>query len=97
MEACKNGKGGDREPFIRLTSFSKGKLFFLKVENSFDGNVVRKKGAELPATTKPDKKAHGIGLANIKNTAEKYHGGVDWQAENRVFTLLVMMKNEQAV
>ena len=97
VEACKNGKGGDREPFIRLTSFSKGKLFFLKVENSFDGNVVRKKGAELPATTKPDKKAHGIGLANIKNTAEKYHGGVDWQAENRVFTLLVMMKNEQAV
>lgn len=33
-----------------------------------------------------------MGLANIKHTAEKYHGGVDWTAEGKVFMLSVMMK-----
>ena len=95
-EACGKMKGGGKEPFIRLSSFAKGKMFFIKVENSFDGKVVRKKGMEFPATDKPDKKTHGIGLANIKSTAEKYHGGVDWQAQDGVFTLTVMLKNERS-
>ena len=71
-------------------------MFFIRVENSFDGEVIRKKGAEFPATTKPDKKVHGIGLTNIKNTAEKYHGGVEWKVKNKVFTLTVMLKNERS-
>ena len=95
-EACGKMKGGGEEPFIRLSSFAKGKMFFIKVENSFEGKVVRKKGMEFPATDKPDKKTHGIGLANIKSTAEKYHGGVDWQAQDGVFTLTVMLKNERS-
>ena len=95
-EACGKMKGGGGEPFIRLSSFAKGKMFFIKVENSFEGKVVRKKGMEFPATDKPDKKTHGIGLANIKSTAEKYHGGVDWQAQDGVFTLTVMLKNERS-
>ena len=38
-----------------------------------------------------------MGLANIKHTAEKYHGGVDWTAEGKVFMLSVMMKNERGM
>lgn len=97
IEACKKQKVGDQEAkaFIHLSSFSKGKMFFIKVENSFDGEVIRKPGAEFPATIKTDKKVHGIGLANIKNTAEKYHGAVTWEVSNKVFTLNVMMKNER--
>ena len=96
VEACKKMKGGDYESFIRLSSFSKGKLFFMKVENSFDGNLMQKKGAEFPVTTKPDKKAHGIGLANIKSTAEKYHGAVDWRVDSGIFILTIMLKNERS-
>ena len=70
-------------------------MFFIEVENSFDGKVIRKKQSKFPVTDKADKKAHGMGLLNIKGTAEKYHGAVDWKAENTVFTLTVMMKNER--
>lgn len=42
---------------------------------------------------------NGIGvvryLANIKSAAEKYHGGVDWSVDGKVFILSVMMKDER--
>lgn len=41
---------------------------------------------------------NGIGavryLANIKSAAEKYHGGVDWSVDYKVFTFC-KMKGEQ--
>ena len=90
IEACRKlkGKESDAETFIRLSSFRKGKMIF-------DGNVIRKRQSEFPATDKADKEAHGIGLANIKSVAEKYHGGVDWSVDGKVFILSVMMKDER--
>ena len=95
MEACRKLKAEDpeAETFIRLTSFKKGKMIFIEVENSFNGKVVKKKQSEFPVTDKADKREHGIGLLNIKHTAEKYHGAVDWSVDGKVFTLSVMMKN----
>lgn len=97
IEACKKLRevNDNEKLYIKLSSFQKGKMFFVEVENSFDGKVVRKKHSDFPITNKSDKKEHGIGLVNIRNTAEKYHGGVDWTAENKVFTLTVMMQNDQ--
>jgi len=57
--------------------------------------VIRRAHQEFPATDKADKEAHGIGLSNIRNAAEKYHGGVDWAVDNKVFILSVMMQNER--
>ena len=96
LEACRKLKSRepDAETFIRSTSFQKGSLLFLKIENSFDGNVIQKPKAEFPATDKEDKGIHGIGLANIKNTVEKYEGAVDWKVRDKVFILSVMLKNE---
>ena len=95
--ACRKlkGKESDAETFIRLSSFRKGKMIFIEITNSFDGNVIRKRQSEFPATDKADKEAHGIGLANIKSVAEKYHGGVDWSVDGKVFILSVMMKDER--
>ena len=96
IEACRKlkVKEPDAEAFIRISSFQKRELFFLKVENSFDGKVVRKPQNEFPVTDKADRENHGIGLANIKSTAEKYQGALDFKVNGRVFILLVMMKNE---
>ena len=96
IEACRKlkVKDADAEAFIRISSFQKRELFFLKVENSFDGKVVRKPQNEFPVTDKADRENHGIGLANIKSTAEKYQGTMDFKAKGRVFILSVMMKNE---
>lgn len=97
IEAC--GRLAAKEPgadtFIRLTSLQKGNFLILKVENSFDGHLAGRRTKDLPATGKPDKKSHGIGLANIRSTAEKYQGTMDFKAEGRVFILLVMLKNER--
>lgn len=99
IEACRKLKAEQQEAetFIRISSFTRGKMFFIEVENSFNGKVRRKKQSEFSVTEKSDNRAHGMGLANIKHTAEKYHGGVDWTAEGKVFMLSVMMKNERGM
>ena len=71
----------------------KGNLLILNVENSFDGRLIRKQQEEFPLTEKEDKKTHGLGLFNIKSTAEKYQGTMDFKVEGRVFILSVMLKN----
>ena len=97
IEACRKLKAKEPEAdaFIRLCSLQKGNLLILKVENSFDGRLVRRRQEEFPITDKADKKSHGIGLANIKSTAEKYQGTMDFKVKGRVFILSVMMKNEK--
>ncbi len=97
MEACRKLKAKEpgADAFIRISSLQKGNLLILKVENSFDGKVVRKPQNEFPVTDKSDRKSHGIGLTNIKSTAEKYQGAVDFKVNGRVFILSVMMKNER--
>lgn len=97
VEACRKlkAKEPDAEAFVRISSFQKRELFFLKVENRFDGRLVRKPQEEFPITDKADRENHGIGLANIKSTAEKYQGTMDFKVKGRVFILSVMMKNER--
>ena len=97
MEACRKLKAKEpgADAFIRLCSLQKGNLLILKVENSFDGWLVRRRQEEFPITDKADKSSHGIGLANIKSTAEKYQGTMDFKVNGRVFILSVMMKNER--
>lgn len=97
VEACKklkiNEPGADT--FIRLRSVQKGNFLILTIENSFCGKLVISGQNELPATDKADKISHGIGLVNIKSTAEKYQGTMDFKVKDSVFILSVMMKNER--
>lgn len=97
IEACRKLKVKElgADAFIRISSPKKGRLLILKAENSFDGRLALKAKEEFPVTDKADKKSHGIGLANIKSTAEKYQGAVDFKVKDRVFILSVMMKNER--
>ena len=94
LEACMKLKKQEpeAEAFIRLISFQRGKFLFLRVENSFDGKLIRKPQQEFPLTAKEDKELHGIGLVSIKHVAESYGGTVDWDVADRVFTLAVMLK-----
>ena len=97
VRACQKlkEKEPEAEVFIRFVTLQKGNLLVLKLENSFDGKLVRRPREEFPMTDKPDKENHGMGLANIKNTVEKYHGTMDYMVKGRVFILSMMMKNER--
>jgi len=104
IEACRKLK--EKEPsadaFIHLSSLMKGNVLVFRVENSFDGRLAacpaswgtRKKKDALLVTDKADKASHGIGLANIMDTAQKYQGTMDYRIEDRIFILSVMMKNK---
>lgn len=97
IEACARLKEKETgaDVFIRGESRQKGNLLVLRVENSFDGRLVRSPQKEFPLTDKPDRENHGMGLANIRNTAEKYHGAVDYRVTGGTFILSVLLKNEE--
>lgn len=92
FEACRE-LSGVRE--ICLKSYLKGTLFFIEVENSFEGNIIFDRDTELPITNKTDKHLHGIGMSNIQKCARKYMGDLDIEisscGERKKFRLTVMM------
>lgn len=46
----------------------------------------------IPATTKPDKEHHGMGLYNIESAVKKYDGQMKIKCENGFFELMITMK-----
>jgi sensor histidine kinase YesM len=71
----------------------KGNLF-IKVENTFDGELKylsEKSGAgEMPATRKEGSE-HGHGLANIRRSVEKYSGDLGIAHDGGVFSVSVLL------
>ena len=76
--------------FISIKSYRNKNAFMITVRNSCSGNCIFKDG-ELPETTKANRAEHGFGLANIKNTVEKYCGGIEISSAESEFTLSVML------
>lgn len=61
-------------------------LFMLRVQNHY--LPTRPPQPSLP-TTKPDKTAHGFGLASMRQVAARYGGSLEIRAESGVFELIV--------
>lgn len=95
FEACQK-LDGHRE--ISLKSYMKGTLFFIEIENDFDGRVTMDRETGLPVTSKKEKRLHGIGLSNIQKCARKYMGDVDIEIRSdggrKRFMLTVMMSGK---
>lgn len=90
IEACETSRG---EPMIELSAGKRGNMLLLEVRNSFTGTLRQSAASGFPLTSKKEAAEHGIGFPNMRTTAEKYHGAVDWRAENGQFILTVMMQN----
>ena len=88
IEAASQCLEGKRH--IRISSLNRKKAFVITVTNSCTGDCTVTDGG-LPETTKADSENHGFGLLNIKNTAEKYGGGIDIECGEGEFTLTVML------
>ena len=80
----------ENERHIRISSLKQKKAFVITVVNSCKNGCAITDGG-LPETTKSDSENHGFGLLNIKNTAEKYRGGIDIECRDGEFTLTVML------
>ncbi len=96
VEACEKISG---ERIIELRSYEKGSLFFLEIENDFDGKLIWENDDDLPSTTKAVKQMHGLGLDNIRRCARKYRGDVEIRTEERgnrnVFQMTVMLYRKE--
>ena len=95
VEACMQmrEKQPDAEAHITIRSFKAKNMYFIEIENSFDGSALSRGDSGLPISTKKDKEVHGIGLKNIRKCAVKYGGDLDCIVEGNKFTLSVMVKS----
>ena len=93
LEACEKMEIDNRNVSIR--SYTKGNLFFIEVENNFNGELKPILNSDIFATTKEESQLHGMGLVNIKRCAQKYNGDLDIQVtdmqEIKRFCLTVML------
>ncbi len=94
IEACirMQEKRPDEEIYITLRSFKAKNMYFIEIENSFDGVALFHMDSGLPISTKEDKEVHGIGLKNIRKCAVKYGGDMDCIVKGNKFILSVMVK-----
>lgn len=84
IEACATLPETEKKT-ISVSAVIRNNMFLLTVQNPTDpGKRIMKN--QTPATTKSDKRAHGIGLRNVRDVAKKYHGTLQLSAENGVFT-----------
>jgi len=94
IEACMRmrEKQPEAEAYITIRSFKAKNMYFIEIENSFDGVALFHKDSGLPISTKEDKEVHGIGLKNIRKCAVKYGGDMDCIVKGNRFILSVMVK-----
>ncbi len=85
IEGCKALPG--RDAFIDVQVKTVKKCLLFEVKNTADLKEIPERGF----TGKENPKGHGIGLLNIKDTAEKYDGTVQTEVENGVFSISVLL------
>lgn len=92
VEACVRLKDSEAErKKICLRSYEKRNLFFIEIENGFDGRIFRSAEGELQST-KEEPETHGIGIRNMKKCVEKYFGRIEFSIADGYFTTKIMLQ-----
>ena len=68
--------------------YTKGTLI-VKIENPFEGIILRKNGGFR--SSKKDKSNHGIGLESVKSVVEKYNGAIEFKYIDNKFHVGVLL------
>lgn len=90
IEACRKiPEGKDRS--ICFRGYTKGRMFFIVVENTYDGGRLQQ-GIHGLQTTKADSKLHGIGMSNMRSCVDKYYGTMQYEMDNGRFVLTIMLQ-----
>ncbi|MCI8484256.1 MAG: sensor histidine kinase [Lachnospiraceae bacterium] len=82
---------------IQIRSFCRKQMFLIEVENTFTGTLQWEEKEDLPLSSKKDAFCHGLGLKNIRQVAEKYHGAIDIELRQDLFCLTVMLKGMESL
>lgn len=93
IEACEN-LNLTQKPEIVLQMVYRMTNLLIHVENTCENKKDESGGLKkdsLPQTTKENKNIHGIGMKNVKKTAEKYNGVIEWRREGGRFFVDVLL------
>ena len=86
-------KASDR--WIRFEIRRTGKFFVLRISNATDRKAKVERLFEGGYTSKKDAEYHGFGLHNIQNAVERYDGLLKVEAEEKRFTLAIMIPRSE--
>lgn len=92
IEACRKVSENKKKE-IYFRGYVKGRMFFLAVENTYDGAAMRIEDNEL-RTTKADEEMHGLGMSNMRSCVEKYYGTMQYELGENRFILTIMLQGE---
>ena len=90
IEACRKIPE-NREKEIHFRGYAKGRMFFLVVENTYDGAALKIRDGRL-VTTKSDEEIHGLGMSNMRSCVEKYYGTMQYESRENMFILTMMLQ-----
>ncbi|MGL5479090.1 MAG: GHKL domain-containing protein [Clostridium sp.] len=90
IEACLNLE--DKEKYISVKSMLMNKYLYIEVLNSKSNKVVKANGKFI--SSKNDGKLHGLGIASVKRSVEKYDGNIKFEYNNEWFKVTALIKNE---
>lgn len=94
IEACERMGDKSQTKIVLKMQYKMSNLVVL-IKNTYDGHLDGQSSdlQEYVAieTTKADKTAHGIGMKNVMDIVEKYHGAIRWNAENGWFSVNALL------
>lgn len=77
------------EKIINFSIDYERQILTIRLKNSFDGRLLKKKGSLQ--TRKVDKNSHGLGLQSVNDIVKKYNGIMEWYEENNMFIMSIML------
>lgn len=90
IEACGRSKG-ENDCFICIQGGKIKKCFLLVIKNT------AKKGDNAWPARKNDSESHGIGLLNVRDIVHKYHGELEIEEEEGIFSISILIPFSQTV
>lgn len=94
IEACERMEQKEKAKIVLKLQYKMSNLVVL-IRNTYDGNLDGQSSDlqeyAMLETSKADKAAHGIGMKNVMDIVEKYHGAINWKAEQGWFTVNALL------
>lgn len=90
-EACERQKEGLRH--ILIAGEIRGSMYFLKIENTYNGKILQKNGRFL--SQKGDSPYHGIGLSSVRKIIETHAGSLDIVPRGNTFFVGIAIELER--
>lgn len=78
-----------RQKRIELTVGYEGNVMMIHMKNNYEGERKKKNGKYF--TTKGDMENHGIGMENVRECVEKYHGNLKMEEIGEEFLTIINM------